>query len=701
MAPTAPPQLTRSRLLRRAATGVVLTGVLALTACQTDSRPDPRQTADQLASAIADQKFADLPLTDGSREVAEELPKLLEPLGQSDGQATVGDVTVDRDEPNRATADLEVTWNLTGFGAEGSAWTYPTAADLRWDEDAQTWELDLRPDDVVAGLAPGGTVEVDTALADRGRILDGAGEPLMMERPVARLGLDKSHIEPDQVESSARALAAIAEIDPDAFAARAASAGEQAFVEAITLRADGSVNLPTSAVQQVPGGRLIEDTAVLAPTRAFARGVLGTYGEPTAEQVENSDGRLTAGQPAGLSGLQATWDEYLVGTPGLDITVQNPDGTALPDGGTSPQASGSASPEASPSASGTPGEGATGGEGPSSGSPGFTVDPVPGQDLTTTLDRRLQELAEQTLADSGVPSALVAVRPSDGHVLAAAAGPEGMSTPIGTSGRYAPGSVFKVVTGLAMLRNGMTPETAVQCPPTINVGGMEIKNFDGYPAASLGAIPLKEAMAQSCNTVFVGQWQDISPEDEAAAGRALGLTPEPVVGLNGAFLASIPEESEGTEHAANLFGQGVVQASPLGMATMAASVAAGHTVQPVVVSHPEIDLPTAAAPGDGGLTEEEAVQLREMMTGAVTHGTVPILQEVPGAPVLAKTGTAQFVSEGETLAHTWLVAIHGDLAVALFFNEGFGGAQTNGPVMRDFLTAAEEIFPSEPAPESR
>ena len=74
---------------------------------------------------------------------------------------------------------------------------------------------------------------------------------------------------------------------------------------------------------------------------------------------------------------------------------------------------------------------------------------------------------------------------------------------------------------------------------------------------------------------------------------------------------------------------------------------------------------------------------------------VPILQDVPGAPVLAKTGTAQFVSEGETLAHTWLVAIHGDLAVALFFNEGEYGAQTNGPVMKEFLTAAEQIIPSE------
>ena len=52
-------------------------------------------------------------------------------------------------------------------------------------------------------------------------------------------------------------------------------------------------------------------------------------------------------------------------------------------------------------------------------------------------------------------------------------------------------------------------------------------------------------------------------------------------------------------------------------------------------------------------------------------------------------------ADGEDLAHTWLIAIHGDLAVALFLNEGLGGGHDNGPIVRDFLTAVEKIVPSE------
>jgi cell division protein FtsI/penicillin-binding protein 2 len=128
------------------------------------------------------------------------------------------------------------------------------------------------------------------------------------------------------------------------------------------------------------------------------------------------------------------------------------------------------------------------------------------------------------------------------------------------------------------------------------------------------------------------------------------------------------------------------------MATVAASVAAGHTVRPVFVSDPAVDAP---APPATGVTAAEAQQMRSLMSGVVETGTAEMLQDVPGAPVLAKTGTAQFVSDGEDLAHTWLIAIHGDLAVALFFNEGLGGGYDNGPVVRDFLTAVEEIIPSE------
>ncbi|VXB79483.1 penicillin-binding transpeptidase domain-containing protein [Citricoccus sp. K5] len=681
--------------------------VLTATGCFGDSRPAPQETATALAGAISAGDYSTVSLTPESEDVPEQLTEALADLEDVDRTVTVASAEVDGEDNDRATATLTVDWQLDGDdadedaeastgegpGASGEAssspeasagtgsertWSYETTAEMRWDEEAQEWLVELAPETVVPQLAEGGTVNLTTVPAERGSILDAAGEELMMERDVAILGLDKSHLEaddPDALADAARQVAEVAGVDEDAFVAQAEAAGEKAFVQAITVRNNGDTEIPADRLLAIPGGRILEDTAVLAPTRAFARDVLGTYGEPDAEQVEASEGELEAGVEVGLSGLQATWEDHLAGTPGVQITIDNPD---QPDTGASGTGS-SNSPSTTAAASPTAPEG-----------PVFSTDPAPGQDLTSTLNRRVQEEAEAVVAASDVPAGLVALRPSDGQVLAAASSPEGW--PVAVSGSYAPGSTFKVVTALAMLRSGIAPGDTVQCPETLNVGGMVVGNYDGYPDASVGEIPFSEAFAESCNTVFVGAHEEVSAADEAEAAEALGLTAEPVTGLDSAFLGSIPDDSTGTEHAANLFGQGVVEASPLGMATVAASVAAGHTVRPLFVTDPAVEAP--AAP-ESGVTAEEAEQLQALMAGVVETGTAEMLQDVPGAPVLAKTGTAQFVADGEDLAHTWLVAVHGDLAVALFFNEGLGGGHDNGPVVRDFLTAVEEIIPSE------
>lgn len=661
--------------------GLAAALLLSTTACLGPARPSPEDTAAALATGIETGEFS-VPLTEAGREVPAALEEALpEGLRPEDAEVTVTteSVTVHEDDPARATARYTVRRDLSALGLDGQEWSYGTDAELVWSEEAGQWRADLRPDDLVAGLEPGGSVTARREPAERGSILDGSGTELMMERKVARVGLDKSRLEADGAEGAedvadaARRVAAVAEVDEDAFVARAEAAGDKAFVEAITLRVDGATYVPVDELARIPGGRVLEDTAVLAPSRTFAREVLGTYGEPSAEQVEDSAGELQAGVATGLSGLQADWEDRLAGTPGVTITLKNPD-----TGGTSAADTDAETDETDDA--GTQG---------TRDRVAFESDPVPGQDLTATLDRKVQAEAEEVVAASEVPAGLVALRPSDGHVLAAASGPEGW--PVATSGSYAPGSTFKVVTTLALLRNGLDPEETVQCPDTLTVGGMAVGNYDGYPESSVGAIPFSEAFAESCNTVFVGAHEDLSATDEAEAAEALGLAPEPQTGLGTAFLGSVPDDSTGTEHAANLFGQGVVEASPLGMATVAASVAAGHTVRPVFVAEPEVEVP---GPPASGITEDEAAQLRSLMAGVVETGTAEMLQDVPGAPVLAKTGTAQFVADGEDLAHTWLVAIHGDLAVALFFNEGLGGGHDNGPVVRDFLTAVEEIIPS-------
>jgi cell division protein FtsI/penicillin-binding protein 2 len=306
----------------------------------------------------------------------------------------------------------------------------------------------------------------------------------------------------------------------------------------------------------------------------------------------------------------------------------------------------------------------------------------------------------------------VALRPSSGAVLAAASGPGSNGYDTALLGQYAPGSIFKIVDSLAMIRNGMTPESAVECPAALTVDGRTFKNAEGYPASSLGSVTLRDAFAHSCNTAFINARDNVSQAQLEAAATSLGVAVEaPALGA-GAFLGSVPGEATGTEHAASMIGQGKVLMSPLAAAIMAGSVAKGAPVSPQLVLSPGADeaaaagasatpaatpsagsTPSASAPAPAPasgtpVTAAEAAALADMMRAVVTSGHTGFLASVPGAPVAAKTGTAEFGSENPPKTHAWIVAVHGDLAVAVFVEEGGLGATVSGPLLKEFLTAA-------------
>ena len=122
-----------------------------------------------------------------------------------------------------------------------------------------------------------------------------------------------------------------------------------------------------------------------------------------------------------------------------------------------------------------------------------------------TLDVDLQTAAESLLADVGPASALVAIRPSDGAILAAANGPGNDGQNLATFGQYAPGSTFKSVSSLALLRAGLKPAPRSPCTTSVNVDGKRFENYDDYPAGGLGRIPFRTAVANSCNTAFISE----------------------------------------------------------------------------------------------------------------------------------------------------------------------------------------------------
>ena len=90
------------------------------------------------------------------------------------------------------------------------------------------------------------------------------------------------------------------------------------------------------------------------------------------------------------------------------------------------------------------------------------------------------------------------------------------------------------------------------------------------------------------------------------------------------------------------------------------------------------------------MSATESEQLRSLMRAVVTDGSATFLADLPGEPVLAKTGTAEYGTDSPPRTHAWMIGIQGDLAVAVFVEDGARGASTAGPLLKDFLRRIEE-----------
>jgi cell division protein FtsI/penicillin-binding protein 2 len=619
--------------------GGVLTVVLlagSLAACDAVgqvSGPDPQDAAASLATALASGTFTEVGFTDATQaDVTKAYAEVVDQMGDLEPSVTAGQV-----EESGDTATAPLTWS---WPVAGEKWSYDTEALLTRVDDE--WQVGWDPALIEPSLGEAVTLDLTPVAAARGEILGAGGTRLVTDRAVVRFGIDRSQVPAKRAGQAARRLAALVDIDAAAYAKRVVAAGEQAFVEAIVYRR-GEVPDAMAAYDAIPGALALADEVPLAPTREFAAPILGTVGEVTAEMVEDSPETYQPGDQAGLSGLQARYDDRLQGTDGAVVDAVGSDGKEREL---------------------------------------FRVDPVQGKPLKLTLDARLQQEAERLLdgVDSG--SAVVALRPSTGAILAAANGPGNDGYNLATFGQLAPGSTFKSVTSLALLRAGLTPDTPVPCTATISVDGKSFKNYSDYPSGGLGRIPLRTALANSCNTAFISQAGELGDQDLFDAAASLGLGLDHDLGFP-AYFGNVEPPASPTEEAADLIGQGKILASPMVMATVIASVQAGSLVIPGLVTSVDVEAPDVEP-----LTGGEAAALRSMLRGVVTSGSGSLLADVPGPPVIAKTGTAEFESEGRVLTHAWMIAAQGDLAVAVFVDRGESGSRTAGPILEAFLRAA-------------
>lgn len=543
------------------------------------------------------------------------------------------EVTAVRRTDEAGTADLRWSWP---FGADG--WTYATELPLApAGEDDEPWAVRFAAPVVHPELETGDALSADRTAAPRGDVLGRDGAPLVTTGAVVEVGVQPSRA--TDPASLSRTLGELLDVDAAALEERIRGAAPDAFVSVITLRRSDYDPL-RSRLQPLPGTVFRESTLPLAPTRAFARALLGTAGPVTAEIVEESGGRLAAGDVAGLSGLQRTYDERLAGTAGVTVDrVRGEERTEL-----------------------------------------FAEPAVPGEPVQLTLDARVQQAADTALAGAANENAsLVAIDVASGDVLAVA------NTPVtganrAMTGQYAPGSTFKPVSTFALLGSGVTPQESVTCPPTATVDGRSFRNFEG---GALGEVPFRTAFAQSCNTAFVGLADRVEPSAFPDAGAAFGLGVPWQVGVD-VFAGDVPVPGTPVERAAAVIGQGRTLASPAAMAQVAATVARGSWAAPHLVLEPPPGGDAVAAPASD---PARLATIRDLMRQVVVDGTASALADVPGEPVHAKTGTAEYGTDVPPRTHAWTIGFQGGIAFAVLVEDGTSGGAVAVPVAEAFLRA--------------
>jgi cell division protein FtsI/penicillin-binding protein 2 len=535
------------------------------------------------------------------------------------------------EDGDRARASVRLRWNVPGIGP----WGYDVRVPLRKAGD--DWKVHWTPTLVHPRLRGKERLGTTREPQERAPILARNGRPIVEERPVKRVGAVVSEVSDPRV--TARGLGRVLGIDHRPILTQLRGGGPEQFVEAIALRVSDYPAVE-GALSSVPDTTTLDDTAPLAPTREFARALIGTVAPATAEQLEELGAGYAAGDEVGQWGLQARFERRLAGTPSRRVVVRTSEGVAV--------------------------------------NTLYEREGRPGRPLRTTLDTRVQAAAEAALGARSDEAALVAVHPRSGDVLAVANRPTDSSFDRAIEGRYPPGSTFKIVSTAALLRAGLDTGEIVDCPRTIKVGGRSFRNFEGSAA---GPVPFSQDFAQSCNTAFIGLADRLSADALTRAGRDYGLG-RSLRGLPlAAPTAQVPPGRSAVERGAAMIGQHEILASPLSMAGVAATVAAGRWHAPRL---------TAADPRGAGprLPGGERDTLAGLMRSVVTGGTGTALSGIPGGPA-GKSGTAEYGGGDPPPTHAWFVAYRGDLALSVLVENGRSGGAVAAPLAAAFFQALD------------
>ena len=261
-----------------------------------------------------------------------------------------------------------------------------------------------------------------------------------------------------------------------------------------------------------------------------------------------------------------------------------------------------------------------------------TAAPLAAQPVHTTISPALQRAAVAAL--DGQLGGVVAMVPSTGQILAIAG--------LGIDDVQPPGSTFKMVTTSGVLQAGIAkPSTIFPYATYATLDGVKLSNASGEECG--GSLEL--AFAVSCNSVFSPLGVKLGAPRLVAMAEAYGFNHEP--GITGAAESTLPAASQiqgELDLGSTAIGQGEVQASPLQMATVAATIAdGGHRPQPTLALEAKPHTVATAT------STSVADTLRRFMIAVVREGT-GTAAAIPGVTVAGKTGTAELGTLGSCSA---------------------------------------------------
>src|ERR1700754_3386270 len=258
--------MLRRRLLAVAALLVPVVAVAVF--FLTRSSPDPAgDTFARYAGAWSrgDDRAA-AALTDQPKPAQAQLTASRKGLDGAKVQATVRSVS---EKDDAATATLAVAWEIPRIGR----WSYSVHVAAKKVQDA--WQVRWKPTALHPKLKASTRLGTSVKAASRGRIDDRQGRALMAERWATAIDVDTSRVK--DVADTAQRIADLVDVDAGDLEKQIEAAGKGHFVPVITLR-EPDYEKVAEDLQKVPGASTAPGTAPLAPSKNFARALLGAVG---------------------------------------------------------------------------------------------------------------------------------------------------------------------------------------------------------------------------------------------------------------------------------------------------------------------------------------------------------------------------------------------------------------------------------------